>query len=81
MEIKLPPLHNGQIDIASSPARFKVVCCGRRYGKSRLGVWLALYEASKGKRVWWVAPDFQRSAEGWELLWKLAQRIPRREPR
>lgn len=34
LELKLPPLHPGQQAVYDSPARFKVVCCGRRFGKA-----------------------------------------------
>lgn len=78
MQIKLPPLHPGQVEIHKSPARFKVVCCGRRWGKTRMGTREAAYVAlaHTGNRVQWIAPDFQRAGEGFELLWQISQRIP-----
>ncbi len=36
MIIELPEPHKNQIDIIDSPARFRVVMCGRRFGKSEL---------------------------------------------
>ena len=39
-QVKLPELHYGQIEVAQSNARFKVLSAGRRWGKTRLGVWL-----------------------------------------
>lgn len=79
MTVKPPALHPGQEEIAKSPARYKVVCCGRRWGKTRMGVYLSLVMATNGKRCWWVAPDFQRANEGFELLWSLASHFPRAE--
>jgi hypothetical protein len=34
VEIRLHKLHPGQRAIADHPARFRVVMCGRRFGKS-----------------------------------------------
>jgi len=43
-KIELPKLHAGQIEIARHPSRRKVVCCGRRWGKSYLVVHLSIKE-------------------------------------
>ena len=78
IEIELPPLHGGQagnagqIEIAESSARFKVVMCGRRWGKTVLGVWLGMKYSLQGKRVWWVAPNYKIANEGWSEIKKLA---------
>lgn len=78
IEIELPPLHTGrdgeggQVAIAESPARFKVVMCGRRWGKTVLGVWLGCKYGLQGKRVWWVAPNYKIANEGWSEIKKLA---------
>lgn len=37
-KVKLPELHSGQLNVASSKARFKVLVAGRRWGKTRLSV-------------------------------------------
>ena len=37
---KLPPLHEAQLKVTESDARWKILCAGRRFGKSRLGVQL-----------------------------------------
>jgi len=42
--ITLPPLHAGQIRIATHPSRRKLVCCGRRWGKSYLVIHLSIKE-------------------------------------
>ena len=68
-----PHFHAGQLLVANDPARFRVLRAGRRWGKSRLGVWLALQCALEGGRAWWVAPDYKRAAEGWEPLRLMAQ--------
>lgn len=68
LKIKLPALHKGQIDVAKSSARFKVLSAGRRWGKTRLGVWLCLATAMRGGRAWWVAPTYAMALEGWKDL-------------
>lgn len=42
--IALPLLHPGQAQIATHPSRYKLVCCGRRWGKSYLAVHLSIKE-------------------------------------
>jgi len=67
-KIKLPTLHTGQLAVAQSNKRFKVLVAGRRWGKTRLGVWLCIAKASQGKRAWWVAPTYAMALEGWKEL-------------
>jgi hypothetical protein len=69
-------LHPGQREVYDSPARFKVVACGRQWGKSRLGSAWALERALKGKGGWWVAPDANVARIGWDLLKGLSRQIP-----
>ena len=38
-------LHPAQLEIFNSPARFKVVSAGRRFGKSRLAAWILIIKA------------------------------------
>ena len=70
-KVKLPQLHAGQIDVAQSTARFKVLVAGRRWGKTRLGVWLCVAKAMQGKKTWWVAPTFSMANEGWKEIRRL----------
>jgi len=65
-KVKLPDLHSGQIQVAKSDARFKVLSAGRRWGKTKLGVWLCIAYAMQGKRAWWVAPTYTMALEGWK---------------
>ncbi len=75
-EIVLPDLHPTQLAIAKHPARFRVVCCGRRYGKTLLGITLAVRSAVKRQRLWWVAPTYKQAMEGWSYLLQIALQIP-----
>lgn len=74
--ITMPALHPGQDMIRRHPARFKVVACGRRWGKTRLGLLLCLETALQGKRAWWVAPTYKLAGVGWRGLWGLCRQIP-----
>lgn len=75
LEINLPPLHSGQQEIANSPARFKVVMCGRRFGKTFYGSRECFAYGLSGKRAWWVAPNYKIANEGWTTLKVLARQV------
>ncbi len=70
--IALPPLYNLQKEISEDLHRFRVVACGRRWGKTVLG----LYETfkmlfrkfnttRKKQRGWVIAPTFPLVREDW----------------
>jgi len=68
--IRIPPidLHEGQRRILESPARFKVIAAGRRFGKTLLAVeWLALMDggALDGASVGFFAPTYKLLMEVW----------------
>lgn len=52
--------HPGQRVIMDHGARFRIVACGRRWGKSEMCAHLALERALEqpGSEVWWVAPTY-----------------------
>lgn len=47
--LSLVQLHSGQMKVFQSPHRFKVVCAGRRWGKSRLSISTIIRAAAKEK--------------------------------
>jgi phage terminase large subunit-like protein len=62
-------LRPDQRAILLSQARFKVVACGRRWGKTTLGLTLAACHAERyGRRVWWVAPTYGLAFHPWLAL-------------
>lgn len=85
IDLAPPPLHKAQQPIIKSPARFKVVCCGRRFGKTVLGIFQSVFGnpdsslkgALQGKRIWWVAPSYKEALEGWQYLQRLVQQMPK----
>jgi hypothetical protein len=60
-----PDLREDQLEIADDKHRFKVVACGRRWGKTTLGVLTAIREARRGLRVWWVVPTYAHAFHPW----------------
>lgn len=74
--IELPDLHASQAIICQDPCRFKVLACGRRWGKTTLGIILCLTVALQGGRAWWVASTYDTAYEGWEPLKALAAEFP-----
>lgn len=74
-------LHPGQREVHNSTARFKVVACGRQWGKSKYASGWAFEHALKGKAGWWIAPDANVARIGWKLLKGLARQIPTAEIR
>lgn len=81
-------LHPAQRQILESPARFKIVAAGRRFGKSYLACITLLLEALKMERtgfsgreydlglkeVYYVAPTFE---QGKKILWPLLKSLGR----
>jgi len=75
--IGCPAPHAGQQRILACPVRHQVVRCGRRYGKTKLGLIAALQTLSLAdRRVGWFAPEYKYSSEAWrELCWRLKPAI------
>ena len=67
--------HPGQKEVHDSPARFKVLAAGRRWGKTRLGVNECLDVAAQGGRAWWVAPSYKTSEVGWRPLRRIGAKV------
>lgn len=72
----LPARHPGQRRVAQSAARFQVLACGRRWGKTHYGAMLAIEAALHVGRAWWVAPTYGMAQVGWRLLKRLADQVP-----
>jgi hypothetical protein len=74
LDVVLPKPHAGQIrlDTIVAPARFGVVMCGRRFGKTKYGIYRACRAALEGKRVGWFAPTYKYALEAWR---EISQRL------
>lgn len=58
MEIILPNPHKAQLEVLESKARFKVMMCGRRFGKSLISQVIASIGALKGERIAYLTPTY-----------------------
>src|SRR5579863_533254 len=65
IEIELPRPHPGQSLILNSCKRFNVVSCGRRFGKTTLGLHRLIGPALDGHPVGWFSPTYKYHAEAW----------------
>jgi len=77
--VTLPWLHPRQREVIDDPHRFKVLACGRRWGKTKGGAALCVSKAmdrEAPRRVWWVAPSYGVAAIGWREIAHLASQIP-----
>lgn len=73
VEIILPRPHKGQLRIIECPARFRVVRCGRRFGKTTLGIIEAVQTLLAGGRVGWFEPTYKLLEDVWRELTQLLQ--------
>jgi len=73
---ELPGLHENQQEVSNSDARWKILCAGRRFGKTRLGIHMCMEVALNGGRAWWVAPTFAIARVGWRALENAAYSFP-----
>lgn len=79
LDVTLPSMHEGQMEVAGDSARFKILDAGRRWRKSSLGVILCVESALRGGFAWWVSPSYPMSQVGWRMLKGLGMQIPRCE--
>lgn len=75
VKVVLKKRHPGQQVIADHPARFKVVMCGRRFGKTDGGIRDASDVALEGHPVGWFAPTYKYLLEVWRELLKRLQPV------
>lgn len=61
--------HKAQREVLSNNARFRVLDCGRRWGKTKLAAHIALKKArKKGQMIWWVAPTYKVVKRGYKEI-------------
>jgi len=59
IEIKLPKPHAAQRAVLTSPARFRVMMCGRRFGKSLISQSISIENGIANKKVAYITPTYQ----------------------
>ena len=80
MTINLWNPHENQGKIVNSPARYKVVRCGRRFGKTTFAVYTLIEEAllADGGLFFYVAPTYaQAKMIAWNMLAKAVAELPK----
>lgn len=77
--VTLPTLHPGQVEafLCHDRARFKVVRCGRRWGKTDFAKTLACDAATKGRNVGWFTPDYKIQSEAFQEVVDILEPIKR----
>ena len=60
--------HSAQLQIKSEAKRWNTVACGRRFGKTTLGIDLAIEPALYGYPVGWFNPTYKLLSEAWRDL-------------
>src|SRR5678816_4678534 len=68
IELHLPTPHRAQVQVIQQAKRFNVVCCGRRWGKTVLGMDRLIHAALQGKPLAWFAPNYRLLLEVWREL-------------
>ena len=66
LRLQFPALHLAQQQVMDDPHRFKVVACGRRFGKTTLGISAASRTALVGGSVAWCGPTYRMVVDAWE---------------
>lgn len=75
--------HPGQKPIIDDDTRFKVICCGRRWGKTVIAAKKGLEKCNSkpNQMVWWVAPTYKIVKRGYrEVLRQLPKGMLSHEP-
>lgn len=75
--------HPTQSIVARDTHRFRVVCCGRQWGKTTLAVWemLGVAYSKNGKRVGYFAPTFTQARDiAWAMLKEATKPVQSRPP-
>lgn len=68
LTVTLPRPHPAQRVVLHEAQRYNVLSCGRRWGKTTLGVDLLVKPALAGKPVGWFAPTYKLVLEIWRWL-------------
>jgi predicted phage terminase large subunit-like protein len=70
--------HSAQQQIKSQARRYNVVDCGRQWGKTTMGINLAVEPALHGYPVGWFNPTYKLLSDAWRELKKVLLPVTRR---
>ena len=68
VQLTLPTPHPAQATIITEAKRFNVLSCGRRFGKTTLGMDRLIHPALRGKPVAWFSPTYRLLSDAWRSL-------------
>ena len=66
--ITAPTFHADQVRAYLTPGRFKAIRCGRRWGKTSLGLTVACEGACRGESIGWFANEYKFLAESYNQI-------------
>lgn len=75
-KIVFPKPTPAQRQILESKSRFKVVACGRRFGKTEIGKIEALKALFQGKNTWYCTPTYKLASEIFDQVRDLIEEVP-----
>lgn len=73
IDIELPRPHAGQVRVLAEVRRFNVLSCGRRFGKTTLGINRLAVPALEGHPVGWFSPNYKLMLEVWRDFLRILQ--------
>lgn len=77
LRVELPRPHSAQQRVIDESARWNVVNCGRRFGKTTLGINRAVPPTLDGLPVGWFSPTYKMLSEVWREAKAILQPIVR----
>ena len=78
LELILPRPHSAQQTVIREARRFNVLCMGRRWGKTRLGIDRLVRPALDGKPVAFFAPTYKMMSDVWRETYNTMQPVVKR---
>jgi hypothetical protein len=79
IELKLKEPHAAQMKVIEESRRFNVVCCGRRWGKTQLGMDRLIETSLGGQPVAWFSPSYRIMGEVWRELQSVLGQVIRQK--
>ncbi len=68
-------LRTHQLEVFRSPARFRILAAGRRFGKTHLALAEMLHASQTGRRnIWYVGPSYRQAKR---IVWKRLKTVTR----
>ncbi len=79
VRLALAAPHPAQAKVIQEARRFNTVCCGRRWGKTKLGMDRLIHPALKGRATAWFAPTYRQLSDAWRDLQEILLPITTRK--